>query len=198
MNPYNLFKIWFETTNPIGEILEINGKNVYRTHNSTTYYDIERDKTYLRIQSCINNRNKSKKGLFSCSCGVCNAYLMTELYNNTFKRSSEIILDEVLNEMFTNTVQTPSTPATYNTPIIPNPVKSIPVKSNPVKSNPLDNMILTFGKHKDKTYKEIFGSDKEYCMWCIESLAIERSKGSRVNNDMVAFVGYIKQQITKL
>lgn len=187
MNADNLFKIWFGTTYPTGEIIEINGKSVYRVNNSSTYYDIERDKTYLRIQNCINNRNKSKKALFNCTCGVCNAYLMTELYNNTFK-SSETILNDVINEMFSNTVQT--------TPI--HSVPHTPPVTNITKSNPLDNMILTFGKHKDKTYKDIFSTDKEYCLWCIESLAIERSKGSRINNDMVAFVGYIKQQISKL
>jgi hypothetical protein len=182
MNAINLFKIWFETAHPTGEIIEINGKNVFRTHKSTTYYDIETDKTFMRIQSCISNRNKSKKALFSCSCGICNAYLMTELYNNTIKNNSENMIDEVLNEMFSNTADT-------------KPIYNTSVNCDTTKSNPLNNMILTFGKYKDKTYKDVFSSDKEYCIWCIESLAIERGKASRLNDNMVAFVGYIKQRI---
>jgi hypothetical protein len=188
MNANTLFKLWFESTYPTGEIVEIDGKSVYRTGKLTIYYDIEKDKTYKQIQHCINNRNTYKKPLFSCTCGICNAYLMTQLYNSTIKKNSETILDEVLNEMVSN--------STHTTPI--QSYTDISIKTPTVKPHPLDMMVLTFGKHKGKTYKEAFSSDKEYCIWCIESMAAERSKGSRINDTMLAFVGYIKQRISNL
>ena len=221
MNVDNLFKLSFETNKGRGESLTtIDNKLMISikddVNGSIHYLDIQSHRGYSRlynsIKSCIDQRNKNNKPLFHCICNICNTYLMTQFYNIIInKKSDENILDETLNEMFPNNkseninIIRQDIPTHTKLPFDPNAIsdpnalreikKAFEISTN---INPLDNMLITFGKHKDKTYKDTFNTDREYCMWCIESLAIERSKGSRVNDKMVAFVGYIKQRISKL
>jgi hypothetical protein len=221
MNADNLFELWFESNKSRGESLTtIDNKLMISIKNdingSIQYLDILSHRHYSRlynsVKSCIDQRNKNNKPLFHCICNVCNTYLMTQLYNIIIsKKSDDNIPDETLNGMFSNNKSeniniirqdiTKYTKLPFNPNAIsdPNALREIKkaLEINP-NINPLDNMLITFGKHKDKTYRDAFNSDREYCIWCIESLAIERSKGSKMNNDMVTFVGYIKQRISKL
>ena len=191
MNVENLYRAWFQTNNPGGELVVINGKLMSK--HSSSYQDITQDRIYNRIKSCIEQRNKSKSLLFGCSCGVCSSYLLGELYNDLLKRDDERLMDEALREVIIETSarasSSTSSPASSST--------TIPVIESS-STYPLDNMILTFGKHKDKTYKDIFRTDREYCLWCIETVAIERSKGSRINDNMVSFAGYVRHCLSKL
>ena len=75
---------------------------------------------------------------------------------------------------------------------------------SPPQSKPLetpttvyDEEQMPFGKYKGKSFKEIFESDKNYCLWCIESLAVEKSKGGQHSSTMLNFVTYCKKQFTK-
>ncbi len=187
MDTENLFKLWFETNKGrLEELVVINNKLMIclknDCNNSVSYQDIEHSRPYSKIynsiKNCVEQRNRLKTPLFKCICGVCSNYLMTHIYNNLSNTKSDDILNEIINDIFPTNIE--------------------PKHVQQTISNPLDNMILTFGKHKDKHYKDIFNSDREYCIWCIESLAIERSKGTRINDNMVAFVGYVKQCISKL
>lgn len=182
MNALDLFKSFFQTNNPGGELITINGRLMAKIRGCSSYEDVElQNKTYARIKQCVENRQKNKMALFVCSCGVCTGYLMAQMYNNIIipkpLDDDDSILNQALNEMKQEIIN------------------EIPTKSS--DNNPLDNVIIIFGKHKDKTYKYAFDNDREYCIWCIESLAIERHKGSRINDNMVAFVSYIKNKIYK-
>ena len=183
MNVENLYKAWFQINHPGGELIVINGKLMSKWMNSTSYQDITRDGNYNRIKSCIEKRNKSTSLLFGCSCGVCSSYLLGKLYEDLLKRDDERIINEALHDAIIETSARASSPA--NIPVIES-------------SYPLDNMILTFGKHKDKSYRDIFRTDREYCLWCIEIVAIERSKGSRANDNMISFAGYVRHCLCKL
>ncbi len=70
-------------------------------------------------------------------------------------------------------------------------------QSEILKSN-LDNCIIPFGKHKNKTFKSIFETDKKYCIWCIETVAVDRSKGQKINDNMYMFLIYIKHCFSEL
>ena len=187
MNVENLYRAWFQTNNPGGELVVINGKLMSK--HSSSYEDITQDGIYKRIKSCFEQQNKSKSLLFRCHCGICSSYLLGKLYEYLLKRDDERIINEALHDATIETSTRASSPASSST--------TIPVIESS-STYPLDNMILTFGKHKDKSYKDIFRTDREYCLWCIETVAIERSKGSRINDNMVSFAGYVRHCLSKL
>ena len=217
MNVENLYRAWFQINHPGGELIVINGKLMSKWMNSTSYQDITRDGNYNHIKSCIEKRNKSTSLLFACSCGVCSSYLLGKLYEDLLKRDDERIINEALHDAILETSarasSSTSSPAPSSTtiPVIESsstyPLArgsssassstTIPVIESS-STYPLDNMILTFGKHKDKSYKDIFRTDREYCLWCIETVAIERSKGSRINDNIVSFAGYVRHCLSKL
>lgn len=175
MNALDLFKAFFQTNHPGGELITINGRLMAKMNSGSSYEDVEmRNRNYSRIKYCVENRQKNNSPLFVCSCGVCTGYLLAQTYKNIISKPVEdddTILNQVLNEM---------------------------KQEIPSVNNPLDTVIITFGKHKDKTYKYIFDNDREYCIWCIESLAIEKHKGSRINDNMISFVSYVKNKIYKM
>lgn len=193
MNVENLYRAWFQINHPGGELIVINGKLMSKWMNSTSYQDITRDGNYNRIKLCIEKRNKSTSLLFACSCGVCSSYLLGKLYEDLLKRDDERIINEALHDAILET----SARASSSTSLPASSSTTIPVIESS-STYPLDNMILTFGKHKDKTYKDIFRTDREYCLWCIETVAIERSKGSRINDNIVSFAGYVRHCLSKL
>lgn len=191
MNVENLYSIWFLSHNPGGELIVINNKLMSKIPHSSSYQDITHDRMYNRIRSCIEQRAKSTSHLFTCSCGVCQSYLITDLYHNFLKKQDERIMDEALREV--------SIDANERRPLLPIPSPPQPTHVGATTSgHPLDNMIMAFGKHKDKSYKDIFKTDREYCLWCIETVAIERSKGSRINDSMISFAGYVRQCLSKV
>ena len=80
------------------------------------------------IQSCITARLQT--GLFRCSCGVCQAYMLQKLYESI---------------------------------------------TNPEERTSRAYTILRTGQHTGKTFKQIYDTDKKYCIWCIQQAALDPS-----------------------
>jgi hypothetical protein len=184
MNPHTIYNAWFKFNNPDGEIININGKMMARPQNCSSYHDIEiNDRTFNKIKNCIYQRSQKKSIIWQCNCGICTNYLLGQLSLQLEKNElDEKDLDEkdddkLLNEIIDKTL--------YEVSI--NALKSV--------QNPMDNMSITFGKHKNKSFKTVFDTDKEYCIWCIESVAIERTKSGKIMN---IFVEYVKDKFKKL
>ncbi len=159
------------------------------------------DRAYQGIKNCCDNRIKDPKNKFVCICGACQTYLLSKVYDMLYNtkpvsvtptpeikssRSETTILEETLDELFEEDKPTASasTTATIAPPIIP--------------ANPLDGAVMAFGKYKDRTFKDVFDSDKGYCMWCIENSAIKQvsEPHKRPLENMVQFVTYAKQKFT--
>jgi len=215
MNPDNLYKMWYQSNNPGGEIVVINGNLMAKSRDSSSYQDIKQDRVYMRINSCIEQRTRSKSLLFACSCGICSSYLMTELYKNIILKNNESLMNEQLineqrineqlineqriNEQLMNECLNEVLTKQVVDPLPVNTTKAKPVNTTKTQpSNNQDNNIITFGKYKNRTYTDIFKSDREYCVWCVECLAINRSKEEMINKNILLFVRYIKRCIYTL
>jgi hypothetical protein len=64
-------------------------------------------------------------------------------------------------------------------------------------SCPVNNMKITFGKYNSKEFKWVFDNDKKYCIWCIETVAINASNKKTINFNMIAFVEFCKQMFER-
>lgn len=181
MDPIEIFKLALASNDPQREITKINDKWMIHNKYNNSYSPIDNDRLFARIKGCINARS-GKIGLFNCSCGMCSSYLMGKLYNQLFNKDN--ILDDALNEMYGKPAQ-PAQPAQQST------------QKTDIHSSQ-ETTILKFGKYKDKSFKEVFDTDKPYCIWCIESCAADEAKGNKPSFMMYHFVNYIKAKITSM
>lgn len=202
MNAIDMYKIMMEERG--AEFTTLNNKLMIKQKHSTSYQDVEAsDRNFARIKNCIEQRNKNKSNFWTCSCGICTNYLLAQcsfkINNKSDNKTEASILDEAFNELFTipSKLFGPSNPTPTELSSLNSTPNELP-KANNSSSHPMDNMILTFGKYKDKSFKYVFDSDKEYCIWCIESTAIERNNNSRSITMMMTFVSYVKDKIKKL
>jgi hypothetical protein len=156
------------------------------------------DRAFQGIKRCCDNRIKDPKNKFVCTCGACTTYLLSKVYDMIYNVPSVpvtsipivsdvkpaspkvSILDEALDELFEEDEETVAAAA---------PTKTI-------ATNPLDGAILSFGKYKGRTFKEVFDSDRSYCMWCIENSAIKQfvEPHKKPLQNMILFVYYAKQK----
>lgn len=157
---------------------------------SKTHISAERhySRQYERIKYCLTNREKTTSKTFICQCGACTQYLLGKIYDSIYLTPTSTptstpmptlktsILEETLDEIF----ETSDTPTS--------------------KINPLDMAVLTFGKHKSKTFKDVFDTDKGYCIWCVENSAVRQfvEPHKKPLQNMVLFVSYIKQKFATL
>jgi hypothetical protein len=151
---------------------------------------------YQRIKKCCDKRSDNPKMVFICDrdCQICIPYLLSKVYNYLYYPQStpEIVptspkskmLEETLYEIFDEEETTTATAAPM--------LKSV--------SNPLDGAVITFGKHKGCTFKDVFESDKGYCMWCIENSSVKQfvEPHKKPLQNMVLFVSYVKQKFTAI
>lgn len=204
MDALTIYKAWFFSNNPGGELININDKLMSRPKHSSSYQDVTQDRLFGKIKYCIDQRNNKKSSLWTCQCGICTNYLLSQLSELLHKKKDDTVLDDALNEVFPNitpknTNPTPVQPLSVIVDLnkLKNPIDNV---SSEVKNpqHPMDNMLINFGKHKDKTFKEVFDTDREYCIWCIESAAIERGNSSKSGTMMTAFVTFVKDKFKKL
>lgn len=149
---------------------------------------------YEKIVYCFKEREKREKEdfkIFICRCGACTSHLLSKVYNYLYYSPSpkEIapsspkskMLEETLDEIFDEEETATAAPSKPST-------------------NPLDGAVVTFGKYKGRSFKDIFESDKGYCMWCIENSAIKQfvEPHKKPLQNMVLFVSYVKQKFTAL
>jgi hypothetical protein len=218
MDPIEIYKLSSNIENdPHRELTEINGKLMIRWKDR--YTPLDNDRQYTAIKQCIEQR-RNRKGLFDCRCGVCMRFLLGNLHDQLYlkpKKNDSDILEEALNECMIS----PNKENKNTVPVIAvkydmiDPGKPVPViaatfgstpqyKSESPQSKPPvtqhihDTCILTFGKHKDKTFKTVFDNDRPYCVWCIESVALEQVQGKTTSPIMSLFISYIKNRIYSL
>lgn len=149
---------------------------------------------YAKIVYCLKQREEKEKGDFKrfiCQCGECQSYLLSKVYNYLYYPPStpEIspispkskMLEETLDEIFDEEETATAAPTKPS-------------------SNPLDGAVVTFGKYKGRTFKDVFESDKGYCMWCIENSSIKQfvEPHKKPLQNMILFVSYVKQKFTAL
>lgn len=192
MDPIEIFKLTLASNDPQRDITKINDKWMIHNKYNNSYSSIDNDRLFARIKNCINARS-GKIGLFKCSCGICSSYLMGKVYNQFFNKDK--ILDDVLDEMYNKPDQPAQAPPVNLIPQAAQPAAEPAPKST---TNEYDTILINFGKYKDKTFKEIFDIDKSYCLWCIESCAVEEAKGNKPSFMMYQFVNYIKLRIKLL
>jgi hypothetical protein len=198
MDPIEVFKKVFKHIN----IMQIEGKWMIQRHDK--YFPLESDCNFRPIKNCIEERKKNPQ-IFRCGCGQCSAVLLGQLHEQLY--SPKITLSPFVDK---------KAPSPFDF--------SIPIKEEHKITEPFlfDNVDapcfyeaqrkkepeppkkeafipcfqkLTFGKHKDKTFAEVFEKDKPYCIWCIETEAITRAKGELPSSTMSLFVSYVKSRI---
>lgn len=174
MDPIEIFKTYlFQESHPsnVQSLALLNGKWMIHSANQNTYVPIETHRMYHQITRCIEEQKK-RQSTFKCICGICSSVLLGKLYESLYSKiqfNDNKILEEAFNE--------PQTPK----------------KSQ----NNYDSLTITFGKYKNKTFKEVFELDKAYCIWCIETTAIERSQGKSMTQ-MALFVQYSKSKFSAI
>jgi hypothetical protein len=161
MDPVELFKL--STSNQY-EFHELKGEWFYQAkHNSSSPFQaFNRDRQFLRIKGCIEAR-KTQNGLFSCQCGVCQAYLIHKLYE-------AVVMEK----------KTESTTTTESSVTPPN---------SPQFST--GSRMLGFGKYSGQTFEHVYATDRKYCIWCIEKAAQDKMTGG-ISDMFQEFVSYVK------
>ena len=96
------------------------------------------------IQSCIDAR--LKLGVFKCSCGVCQQYLLQRAYESL---------------------------------------------TTPEERTSIDYTIITAGPHTGKTYKQVYDTDKKYCIWCIQQTALDP------HSEVASFADWVTKMMEK-
>jgi hypothetical protein len=183
MDPIEVFKKVYKHIN----IMQIEGKWMIQRHDK--YFPLESDSNFRQIKNCIEQRKKHQE-IFRCYCGHCSAVLLGQLHEQIYP--SKITVNPF--------------PFDFGVPIKeerkpPEPFVFEPCfyeaqrKKEPEPVTPPCFQKLTFGKHKDKTFAEVFEKDKPYCIWCIETEAITRAKGELPSSTMSLFVSYVKSRI---
>jgi hypothetical protein len=211
MDPIEVYKLSSNIENdPRRELTEINGKLMIHNKNNNTFTPLENEQMYREIKRCIEQRSV-RKGLYCCLCGKCTFFLLGKLHDQLYlkpKKNDSDILEEAFNECM-NTENKNTVPVVAVTNEMFDKGSSVPVMAasfgstppqtkSPVTQHIHDTCILTFGKHKDKTFKTVFDTDRPYCVWCIESVALEQFQGKSTSPIMSLFISYIKNRIYSL
>ena len=179
MDPVELFKIYQKTQvmNKIlvteREIHIIDGEYMIKCMNGS-YKPLEMDGDFMRIQNCVNMRAKSNSNTFYCKCGICSSFLLSKVYDNYFGNKTVQTDEQILEDSLKEVVRCP-----------------VPSPSNKAE-NTFALQIIQFGKHQGKTFQDVFRNDMAYCLWCIETCAVDESKGKKPSSNMSLFVAYIK------
>jgi hypothetical protein len=202
MDPIEVYKLSSNIENNPNRLLtEINGKIMI--YNNNTYTPLDNDRQYIAIKQCIEQR-RNRKGLFDCRCGVCMRFLLGNLHDQLYlkpKKNDSDILEEALNECMGSKDKKI---VSENKTGLPEFIGTPEYKSEYPQSKPSigqhihDTYVITFGKHKDKTFKTVFDTDRSYCVWCIESVALEQFQGKSTSPIMSLFVSFIKNRIYSL
>jgi len=199
MDPIELFKTIRGNDH---EFRNIDGEWFYKhkTYPSGDFRAFNRDRQFLQIKECIEAR-KTRNGLFSCQCGVCQAYITHKLY--------EAVVMEKKTDSSTTTEPSDTPPISQQS--APNPefynikrkvfsgmvaeTRNVcPTKSEPSVTPPppsTGTRMLGFGKYSGQTFEHVYATDRKYCIWCIEKAAQDKMTGG-ISDMFQEFVSYVK------
>jgi hypothetical protein len=196
------------------ELLQLNGSWMIHDKYNNTYTPLDNDRRYSRIKSCVELRTKKygETGFFSCQCGYCQSILLGKLYGSLYKKKTDdAILEEAIKEVEAPPQkpqqllpQTPHQQPQKPQQLLPQtphqqPQQLLP-QPQPIKQNNSDHNQILFGKYKGRTFQDVFNSDKKYCLWCIETRAVEKvseeAQGRTNNSNMQIFVQYCKDRFS--
>jgi hypothetical protein len=192
MDPIEVFKKAFKQ-----DLTEIDGKWMVKANNS--YLPLESNPKFRQIKNCIEERKKNPE-VFRCGCGQCSAVLLGQLHEQLYSPKITVSpFDKTAPSPFDfgvpikeeRKITEPFVFDNMNAPCLYEAQR----QKQPEPVTPPCFQKLTFGKHKDKTFAEVFEKDKSYCIWCIEIEAITRAKGELPSSTMSLFVSYVKSRI---